>query len=239
MCLFVFACVVVCVLSSRCLVCRPSHLCVCAVSAHLRRVNTNINPHTHTQMGRPTYEAPTREYTHNDTHKHKQTHNGRPTYEAPTREYTHLCVCAVSAHLRRVKTNIISPPLLSSTFRASGLLGCACCRPKRFMLTTLAVTLFAGASALQTPARPLGRRAAIGTAAAASFLPVAVAFAADTEASLIAEIKEIRAKLDGAAPLPLPLCPASIPAPAPALRLLLRRPAACRLLGADPGRATC
>ena len=153
-----------------------------------------------------------------------------------------MCVCrvAVSAHLRRVNTNI-SPPLLSSTFRAPFVQASsrACCRPKRFMLTTLAVTLFAGASALQTPARPLGRRAAIGTAAAASFLPVAVAFAADTEASLIAEIKEIRAKLDGAAPLPLPLCPASIPAPAPALRLLLRRPAACRLLGADPGRATC
>jgi hypothetical protein len=26
-------------------------------------------------MGRPTYEAPTREYTHTNTHKHKQTHN--------------------------------------------------------------------------------------------------------------------------------------------------------------------
>ena len=85
------------------------------------------------------------------------------------------------------------------------------------MLTTLAVTLLAGASALHTPSRPLGRRAAIGTAAAASFLPVAAAFAADTEASLIAEIKEIRAKLDGAVPLPLPLCPDSISAPAPAL----------------------
>ena len=29
----------------------------------------------HTQMGRPTYEAPTRESTHTNTHKHKQTHN--------------------------------------------------------------------------------------------------------------------------------------------------------------------
>ena len=26
-------------------------------------------------MGRPTYEAPTREYRHTNTHKHKQTHN--------------------------------------------------------------------------------------------------------------------------------------------------------------------
>ena len=84
------------------------------------------------------------------------------------------------------------------------------------MLTTLAVTLLAGASALHTPSRPLGRRAAIGTAAAASFLPVAAAFAADNEASLIAEIKEIRAKLDGAVPL---LCPYALPisAPAPAI----------------------
>ena len=69
-----------------------------------------------------------------------------------------------------------------------------------FMLTTLAVTLLVGTSALQTPARPLGRRAAIGTAAAASFLPVAAAFAAAAdEAALITEIKEIKAKLDGAA----------------------------------------
>ena len=68
------------------------------------------------------------------------------------------------------------------------------------MLTTLAVTLLAGASALHTPARPLGRRAVIGTAAAVSLLPVTAAFAADTEASIIAEIKEIRAKLDGAVP---------------------------------------
>ena len=93
------------------------------------------------------------------------------------------------------------------------------------MLTTLAVTLLAGASALHTPSRPLGRRAAIGTAAAASFLPVAAAFAADTEASLIAEIKEIRAKLDGAVPY---LCPYAL---TPSLRrhlplrLLLRPPA--------------
>ena len=64
------------------------------------------------------------------------------------------------------------------------------------MLTTLAVTLLAGATALHTPARPLGRRAVIGTAAALSLLPVTAAFAADTEASIIAEIKEIRAKLD-------------------------------------------
>ena len=85
------------------------------------------------------------------------------------------------------------------------------------MLTTLAVTLLAGATALHTPARPLGRRAVIGTAAAASLLPVTAAFAADTEASIIAEIKEIRAKLDGAVPSPPPLCPASMPAPAPAL----------------------
>ena len=73
-------------------------------------------------------------------------------------------------------------------------------RPKVLMLTTLAVTLLAGATALHTPARPLGRRAVIGTAAAASLLPVTAAFAADTEASIIAEIKEIRAKLDGAVP---------------------------------------
>ena len=78
------------------------------------------------------------------------------------------------------------------------------------MLTTLAVTLLAGATALHTPARPLGRRAVIGTAAAASLLPVTAAFAADTEASIIAEIKEIRAKLDGAVPSPPPLCPASM-----------------------------
>merc|ERR1719331_3631430 len=57
------------------------------------------------------------------------------------------------------------------------------------MLTTLAVTLLVGTSALQTPARPLGRRAAIGTVAAA------FAAAAD-EAALITEIKEIKAKLD-------------------------------------------
>ena len=73
-------------------------------------------------------------------------------------------------------------------------------RTKVLMLTTLAVTLLAGATALHTPARPLGRRAVIGTAAAASLLPVTAAFAADTEASIIAEIKEIRAKLDGAVP---------------------------------------
>ena len=74
------------------------------------------------------------------------------------------------------------------------------------MLTTLAVTLLVGTSALQTPARPLGRRAAIGTAAAASFLPVAAAFAAAAdEAALITEIKEIKAKLDGAAALHMPL----------------------------------
>ena len=85
-------------------------------------------------------------------------------------------------------------------------------RPALLMLTTLAVTLLAGASALHTPSRPLGRRAAIGTAAAASFLPVAAAFAVDNEASLIAEIKEIRAKLDGAVPL---LCPCALP---PSLR---------------------
>ena len=73
------------------------------------------------------------------------------------------------------------------------------------MLTTLAVTLLVGTSALQTPARPLGRRAVIGTAAAASFLPVAAAFAAADEAALITEIKEIKAKLDGAAALHMPL----------------------------------
>ena len=75
------------------------------------------------------------------------------------------------------------------------------------MLTTLAVTLLVGTSAaLQTPARPLGRRAVIGTAAAASFLPVAAAFAAAAdEAALITEIKEIKAKLDGAAALHMPL----------------------------------
>ena len=75
------------------------------------------------------------------------------------------------------------------------------------MLTTLAVTLLVGTSAaLQTPARPLGRRAVIGTAAAASFLSVAAAFAAAAdEAALITEIKEIKAKLDGAAALHMPL----------------------------------
>ena len=83
--------------------------------------------------------------------------------------------------------------------RAVRLSSCSA-RPKILMLTTLAVTLLAGASALHTPARPLGRRAVIGTAAAVSLLPVTAAFAADTEASIIAEIKEIRAKLDGAVP---------------------------------------
>ena len=60
------------------------------------------------------------------------------------------------------------------------------------MLTTLTAALLTG----YTPSRPLGRRAAIGTAAAVSFLPVTAAFAADSEASVIAEIKEIREKLD-------------------------------------------
>jgi len=46
-------------------------VCDCAVSAPLRRVNT--------------YEAPTREYTHTNTHKHKQTHNvARATFFSPT-----------------------------------------------------------------------------------------------------------------------------------------------------------
>ena len=82
------------------------------------------------------------------------------------------------------------------------------------MLTTLAVTLLVGTSALQTPARPLGRRAVIGTAAAASFLPVAAAFAAADEAALITEIKEIKAKLDGAAALHMP-CPDARPCTCP------------------------
>ena len=83
------------------------------------------------------------------------------------------------------------------------------------MLTTLAVTLLVGTSAaLQTPARPLGRRAVIGTAAAASFLPVAAAFAAADEAALITEIKEIKAKLDGAAALHMP-CPVARPCTCP------------------------
>ena len=91
------------------------------------------------------------------------------------------------------------------------------------MLTTLAVTLLVGTSAaLQTPARPLGRRAVIGTAAAASFLPVAAAFAAADEAALITEIKEIKAKLDGAAALHMP-CPCTCPR-----ARSCARPAACR-----------
>ena len=94
------------------------------------------------------------------------------------------------------------------------------------MLTTLAVTLLAGASALQTPARPLGRRAVIGTAAAASFLPVAAAFAAAAdEAALITEIKEIKAKLDGAAALHMP-CPDAHPCTCPRAGSCTR-PAAC------------
>ena len=95
------------------------------------------------------------------------------------------------------------------------------------MLTTLAVTLLVGTSALQTPARPLGRRAAIGTAAAASFLPVAAAFAAAAdEAALITEIKEIKAKLDGAAALHMP-CPDARPCTCPRAGSCAR-PAACR-----------
>ena len=90
------------------------------------------------------------------------------------------------------------------------------------MLTTLAVTLLVGTSALQTPARPLGRRAAIGTAAAASFLPVAAAFAAAAdEAALITEIKEIKAKLDGAAALHMP-CPDARPCTCPRARSCAR-----------------
>ena len=93
------------------------------------------------------------------------------------------------------------------------------------MLTTLAVTLLVGTAALQTPARPLGRRAVIGTAAAASFLPVAAAFAAAAdEAALITEIKEIKAKLDGALYMP---CPDARPCTCPRAGSCAR-PAACR-----------
>jgi hypothetical protein len=42
LCVCLCLCVFVCVLSSRCLVCRPSHLCVRAVSAPLRRVKIKI-----------------------------------------------------------------------------------------------------------------------------------------------------------------------------------------------------
>ena len=108
------------------------------------------------------------------------------------------------------------------------------------MLATLAAVLLTGAAALHAPARPLGRRAAIGTAAAASFLPVTTAFAADSEASIIAEIKEIRAKLDGAA---LTSAPYALP---PCLRLHLplrrhlRRPSSLPAPpGADPSPTTC
>ena len=45
-CLFVFVCVAVCVLSSRCLEVGRSFVCVCAVSAPLRRVNIH-NVHVH------------------------------------------------------------------------------------------------------------------------------------------------------------------------------------------------
>jgi hypothetical protein len=41
---------------------------------------------THTQMGRPTYEAPTREYTHKHTQTHKHTTERGPTkYGADSR----------------------------------------------------------------------------------------------------------------------------------------------------------
>ena len=42
----------------------------------------------HTQMGRPAYEAPTREYTR----KHTQTHTNTNTQRGPKREYMYIYI---------------------------------------------------------------------------------------------------------------------------------------------------
>lgn len=59
------------------------------------------------------------------------------------------------------------------------------------------LTIFAAAVLLaySTP-QGISRRAVIGSGVAVSFLPVAAAVAADSEAAVLAEIKDIRSKLD-------------------------------------------
>ena len=72
-----------------------------------------------TQMGRPTYEAPTREYTHTNTHKHKQTHNAArhyvvtclPSYLLTTTESGWLELAAAARRLRPCSSpeTVLSP----------------------------------------------------------------------------------------------------------------------------------